>query len=254
LRGEVIGLRLVNVLAASRAVAGAEEIADLLKLDPPRLALPAQGVQAAWREALGSDGIGVDMGGRNTTLSLWRGGALRGVMSVPAGGWDATCALGRACRVTDARAERLKTEYAAGKFDAVQREWIQDVLRPMLERWVDAVARGLAELAGGETLPAAVWLWGGGAELPDAAGALRGLSHGLGLSFDGFPMVRLLSPAEATGVDNHSGVTLGGMGVNVLALARAAAAPAAPLQGLLTEATLAAAEAEGISTWVPVDD
>jgi len=165
-----------------------------------------------------------------------------------------TVALARAFQVDEARAKTLKLGYARGQFDAGQRQSIQEVLRPTLARWFEAVTQRLRELAAGEPLPPDVWVWGGGSALPDSYEAARALARFAGLEYAGYPSVRPLSePANSRLVD-RSGFSMGPLGVNLLALPFGALATRKALRdGRLRQATLSACESEQISYWMPVD-
>ena len=230
-------------------------LVDRLQLDPPEIVLQAEAVLAAWHGALGSDGVGLDIGGRHTAVMVWREGALHGVANVPQGGRIITVSLGRACQADEERAEKLKLGYSHGQFDAGQREWIGGLLRPALTRWLDSIVQVLRDLARGEPLPPAIWVWGGGSELADSFAVARTLAQHAGLRFGGHPSVRLLNEEGSSRIENRSGSSMHLLGINVNAapcgLVSPSSAPA--LIGQMRKATLTACEAEQISYWIPVD-
>jgi len=255
LRGRTLEVSVFNAFLPAETLDSAEVLADRLQLDPPEIVLQGQALLAGRRDSVGLEGIGIDIGGRHTNLMLWRAGMLLGVASIPQGGRDLTVNLGRACQADEARAEKLKLGYAAGQFDPGQRAWISDSLQSALGRWFDAVAEALAGLAGGAPLPPAIWVWGGGAQLPDCMAAARALATRAGLEFAGFPVARLLEDVEGERIANHSGASMGPMGVNVAAapwgLTDLADAPA--LRSRLRQATEAACQAEQITYWIPAN-
>jgi hypothetical protein len=255
LRGRTIEASVFNAFLPAETLDSAEALADRLQLDPPEIVLQASALLAGRRESLGLDGVGIDIGGRHTSLMLWRAGALLGLAAVPHGGRDLTVNLGRACQADEARAEKLKLNYAAGQYDPGQRASISESLQSALGRWFDAVAAALAGLAGGAPLPPAIWVWGGGAQLPDSMTAARALAGRAGLDFAGFPVVRPLQDVEGERIANHCGAPLGPMGVNVAAapwgIADLADAPA--LRSRLRQATEAACQAEQITYWIPAN-
>jgi len=254
LRGSAIGVTLFNALASASILSAIERLADQLQLDPPMLALQPQTTLRTWAPALGADGLGVDVGGRHTTLTLWRGGMLQGVCTVPAGGRDWTAALGRACQLDEPHAEKVKLRYASGQYDPDRCEWLRDVFRPHLGRWTALIGRSLASWCGERALPPDIWMWGGGSDLVDAREAVGALGQHEGVRFAGYPTVHLLAGVGTTGAAGVSGVSIGPMGVNVQGMAAAAAGHGAtPFAGHLSRATEAACQSEHITRWVPAD-
>lgn len=253
LRGSELCITVCNTLASAGLLGAIERVVDTLKLDPPLVALQPQCVLSAWGQSLGQDGIGIDVGGRRTTVMLWRAGLLQGLATVPTGGRDVTARLGRVCRLNESQAENLKFAYARGKLDSSQREWVWEILRPQLARWRDAVAAGLVALAGQTPIPSDVWVWGGGAYLNGLLEVVREIMLVEGLSFTTYPTVRSLDGLRSPFLHDRTGFSMGPMGTNVQALAAARALPGqpTPVDYLLRKATILASKVEELPIWLP---
>ena len=255
LRGSELEITVCNILASKSLARSIEKLVDNLKFDPPMIAVQPQAVLMAWRKDLAPDGVGIDVGGRHTTLSLWLSGLLRGILTIPVSGRDLTVQLGRVCRLDEAQAENLKLAFAGGKLDDGQRDWIRDVLRPQYERWTKTFATGLASLAQGLYLPSNIWMWGGGILLEDMFELVQQAIRMEGLSFAGYPTIHSLDSVGSALLHDRTGFSMGVVGTNVHALAVAGATmvQSAPLELHLKEATLAACQAEQMAIWTPVD-
>jgi hypothetical protein len=253
LRGEQLGITVCNTLASSALIGAIEQLVDSLQLDPPLLALQPQSVLVAWSHLLGADGVGIDIGGRHSTICLWRAGLLRGLMTVPSGGRDITASLGRVCRLSESEAESLKFAYARDRLEPDQTEWVAGVLRPQLARWRDAVAAGLLALTRGAPMPSDIWVWGGGSVMGDMTAGVREALQAEGLVFRSYPNVRALDGLRNTMLHDRTGFSMGPMGANVQALAGAQALPgqSTPVDRFLRKATLSASDSEQIPVWMP---
>jgi len=91
----------------------------------------------------------------------------------------------------------------------------------------------IGDLAEGELLPGRVYLCGGGAELPQIAGALAGDEWWRRLPFSRKPEVRALSPDDVVGLQDLSGQLATRQDVTPMALAH---------QALILDASSSAAE------------
>lgn len=257
LRGTYIEVEAVNLLATAGGVEALDRLADRLKYDPPELILPVGALLRVADGLLGRDGVGIDIGGRGTTLALWQDGMMRGLTRFPQGGRDLTALLGRATGMNEARAENLKIAYARRQFDQPKMSWLADVLRPALDRWAQGLTRSLWLLTQGRPLPSDLWVWGGGSRLPDIQDALRSVTHGGQVSFAGYPVARPLSRGDWRPPESETPAVDDSTGMNVRAVAEAHVAGMGQrtlFQRLIREATRYAAGAEGMEIWSPSGD
>jgi len=253
LRGSELEIAVCNGMASRSLARAIEKVVDGLKFDPPMMALQPLAVLLAWRRDLAPDGVGIDVGGRHTTLSLWRSGLLRNILIVPVGGRDLTVQLGRACRLNEAQAEKLKFAYGGRKLDDGQREWVRDVLHPAFERWIQALGKGLAALAQDSPLPSNIWMWGGGMLLVDLLELTRHATLMEGFTFAGYPTIHSLDSVSSPLLHDRTGFSMGVMGANVHALAAVelSTVQLTPVQTQLREATRWACQSEQIAIWTP---
>jgi len=171
----------------------------------------------------------VEMGAGVTNVSLFCGGLLVGLTSLPMGGADITDDIASAFSVRRAQAERLKCFHGSAQnsprdnhemIDIGTREDSEDgvdpprisraqliqVIRLRLDHWMDAVSKALSELGYVGPVGRQVVLTGGGAELKGIADYAQGV---LGRT------VRVGRPRGLIGLpDAHSGpafATLAGL-------------------------------------------
>jgi cell division protein FtsA len=160
------------------------------------------------RGELGDAGaVFVDVGGGTTDVALVRGGGIAGTQMMALGGRAFTRGLAERFGLSFARAEALKL--AAGQDDlpeAVDRAALDAALAEDAAIWRRGVELMIGDLAGGELLPARVYLCGGGAELPQAAAALADDdAWWRRLPFARRPRVQALHPRDVTGLRDATG-------------------------------------------------
>ncbi|SDC72283.1 cell division protein FtsA [Sphingomonas sp. YR710] len=171
----------------------------------------------------------VEMGAGVTNVSLFAGGLLVGLTSLPMGGADITDDIASAFSIRRAQAERLKCFHGSAQNSPrdnhemidigtaedsengvdpprISRAQLIQVIRQRLDHWMDAVAKALTELGYVGPVGRQVVLTGGGAELKGIADYAQGV---LGRT------VRVGRPRGLIGLpDAHSGpafATLAGL-------------------------------------------
>jgi len=188
----------------------------------------------------------VEMGAAVTNVSLFAGGLLVGLASLPMGGADITDDIASAFNIRRAQAERLKCFHGSAQNSPrdnhemieigspeeisdgaepprISRAQLIQVIRQRLDHWMDAVAKALAELGYVGPVGRQVVLTGGGAELKGIADYAQGV---LGRS------VRVGRPRTMLGLpDAHSGPAF----ATLIGLAQVAATNPADLRPFTAE-------------------
>jgi len=164
-------------------------------------------------------GILVDIGGAATDLVWCSAGRPVVLESFPVGGHALTVALMRKWGLTVAKAERLKRAYTNRELSAEAETQVQNVLWPILLRWLDDAEVAMSRLSHDEPLPQQLYVLGGGSALPEMVEALRSLAWSQRLRFKRYPEVSCLRPTDVPRVTNRTGRGRGLGDVSTLALA-----------------------------------
>jgi len=191
----------------------------------------------------------VEMGAGVTNVSLFAGGLLVGLASLPMGCADITDDIASAFNIRRALAERLKCVHGSAQNSPrdnhemleigspeevadgadpprISRAQLIQVIRLRLDHWMDAVAKALTELGYVGPVGRQVVLTGGGAELRGIADYAQGV---LGRS------VRVGRPRTLAGLpDAHSGPAF----ATLVGLAQVAATNPAELRPFAAEQTV----------------
>jgi cell division protein FtsA len=196
-----LGLHLLGVIAEPYAVATC--------LDPGELG--------------DAGAVFVDIGGGTTDVAVVRRGGIGGTKMLALGGRAFTKGLAERFGLSFTRAETLKLASAG---DELPEEVPAGDLRRALQEdaavWRRGVELMVADLAGGELLPARIYLCGGGAELPQIAEALADDTWWRRLSFARRPQVLALRPDEVAGLRDATGSLATRQDVTPMALAHQA--------------------------------
>ena len=118
----------------------------------------------------------IDVGGGTTDVALVRHGGIAGTKMLALGGRAFTRGLAERFALPFARAEALKVAVADGATLPEARSSATALIAAMAADvgvWLGGVELMIGDLAEGELLPGRLFLCGGGARLPQIAGALR---------------------------------------------------------------------------------
>jgi cell division protein FtsA len=196
-----LGLQLLGVIAEPYAVATC--------LDPGELG--------------DAGAVFVDIGGGTTDVALVRHGGIAGTKMLALGGRAFTKGLAERFGLSFTRAEVLKLAAASDELpESVPATTLKDALAEDAGVWRRGVELMVSDLAGGELLPARIYLCGGGAELPQMAEALGDESWWQRLPFARRPQVVALGPGDVAGLRDASGTLSTRQDVTPMALAHQA--------------------------------
>lgn len=165
-------------------------------------------------------GIFIDVGGGTTDLAIVRRGGIEATRMFALGGRSFTRRLASELEMTLDEAERFKLAHGDGRLDPEQQALAHRTVEPNAEVLAQGVLLTLEELAGSEPLPAAMYLAGGGASLPEVAEQLRALDWADHLPFPRQPTIRVLSPDDVVGIYDSTGLLVGSQDITPMGLAR----------------------------------
>ncbi|BCL78193.1 protein kinase [Ktedonobacteria bacterium brp13] len=114
-----------------------------------------------------SDAVLLDVGGGVTRIALVFGDRLTRVGAFAFGGEDFTLRLADQMHIDRESAEHLKLSYGRGVLKGGRRSYVQTLLVPEYQRWLDELARQLEVLVGDLVPPSTFYLAGGGLSFPD---------------------------------------------------------------------------------------
>lgn len=196
-----LGLQLLGVIAEPYAVATC--------LDPGELG--------------DAGAVFVDIGGGTTDVALVRHGGIAGTKMLALGGRAFTKGLAERFGLSFTRAETLKLAATADDLpESVPVVSLMDALAEDAGVWRRGVELMISDLAGGELLPARIYLCGGGAELPQVAETLGDDGWWQRLPFARRPQVVALGPGDVAGLRDASGTLSTRQDVTPMALAHQA--------------------------------
>jgi hypothetical protein len=214
-RGQNLAVTVFNALALRESLDGLRGIAEGLELEPPLL-VPESQVVASFLK--GSEVIGLDVGGRQTGIFWSRNGGLLGSGAVLLGGRAVSQRLAEGLHLSLQEAETLKLSHCRSQISETTS--LGEVLSGAVGVWLAEVERQLMTLAGGESLPHCIYLWGGGSELPELVEAVKTFPWMKELLFARCPEVEVLNPEKVPGLLDRTGLSLGRGGLVVMGLAR----------------------------------
>ncbi len=216
-RGENLAVTVFNAIALREILDGLRNIAEGLELEPPLL-VPESRVVTSFLK--GSEVIGLDVGGRETEIFWSRNGGLLASWTMPLGGRAISQRLAEGLHLSLQEAETLKLSYSRGQISETIPAAVGEVLSGAVEMWLAEVERQLMALAGGESLPHCIYLWGGGSELPELVEAAKTFPWMRELPFARCPEVEVLNPESVSGLLDRTGLSLGRGGLTVMGLTR----------------------------------
>jgi hypothetical protein len=231
--GDFLSIVLCNLTWPARGLDVLARVLDDLELNLVEAVPIARAVAAVLPVP---NAVLVDIGKEHTEIALAEAGTLSDLVSIPMGGDFFSESLTRNLRLSDKHAELVKQRYAQGRGLSSHSPVVR-VLREAAERWHRAVEQALLHLAGEAPLPAQVYLYGGGAQLPELLQQLRAQPWTRRLPFERQPAVERLMPYQLRGVSDPRGVLHSSAQVGIAALSAWAARERPALQKSLDSLT-----------------
>lgn len=220
-QGRNLEVTVFNAFAPLTQVGAVETVARDLDLEligmvcqPYALAQACAG-DDAWQEG----GIFVDVGGGTTHVALLRGGAVESIRMFHLGGHAFTRRLSKELGLTYEEAEACKLRHSEQLLPPEQEQEVSRLLAQDVDVLLQGLNLCLGDMSHGETLPAHVYLCGGGSLVPELMRELMRPGWHLGLSFPREPSVRRLGPADVRGLSDATGLLRSAQDVTPLALA-----------------------------------
>lgn len=226
LAGDVLAVAICNLTWPRKGLEVLGRVLDDLELTLVDALPIAQAVAAALPLP---DAILLDIGHEHTEIALAEGGALSGLATVPMGGQFFTQRLMTELHLADKHAELLKVQHRTSGGRGGDRP-VARVLAHAAETWHHAVEQALLRLAGAAPLPPRLYLFGGGAFLPEIGERLRAQPWTRRLPFEQHPTVERLVPHQLRGLHDPRGLLPGSAHVGIAALAAWVGQEPPPLQ------------------------
>lgn len=218
-RGAQVDMRVCTLFAPADYLKTIGLLAHALELEVTAVRSTTCAIARAPYVTGRGDAIIVDVGGECTDVVVVRHGGIDGLRSMPLGAVAFTRRTGRAFGVPLPAAEEIKRAYAGGQLDAERSAELRSALASDVSTWIGGVQAALAELAADNDLPAAMYVSGGGAALPDVERALRKQRWLHVLPFAHEPQVTMLRAAVMSGLEDQAHLANSDSFVGALALA-----------------------------------
>jgi cell division protein FtsA len=221
-QGSVVELTVFNTFAPLTHMGALQTIAQELDLElVATVAEPYALARGCMSEEIAEfGGIFVDIGGGTTDVAVIRRGGIDATRMFALGGRSFTRRIASDMKITLEEAERIKVSHSAGKLPAEQKALVHQAVTGNAEVLAQGVVLTLEELAGREPLPAAIYLAGGGSELPEVSEQLRATNWSETLHFAGSPTVSILGPGNVQGIHDATRMLVGAQDVTPMGLAR----------------------------------
>ncbi|HAR55069.1 TPA: hypothetical protein DCR79_02175, partial [Patescibacteria group bacterium] len=209
-QGGMITISIFNAFAPLVHLGAMQAIADALGFD---LVSIAAGPYALTKSLLVDNpefsAVFIDIGGDTTDIAVVNEGGIFGMQNFALGGTAYTKNLANNLKVSPERAEQIKIDYSNGLLDKRSESKIKAILKSSAAIWVRGVSESLDEFSHLDVLPNKVFLFGGGAALPEVKNILLTKSWAEQLPFVKKPYPAVVSPTEIPNLVLHNQVEIG---------------------------------------------
>lgn len=171
-------------------------LAEKMKFELSALLYEPYAVFSALRGKQGDDfeGIILDIGGKTTRISLVRKGKLEEIKTFSFGGESFTRRIASHFEIGFWEAEKLKARYSAGNLSESAKEVIEEILQTEFSIFLNALELVLKEFSRASLLPGAIYVHGGGGNIPLIDDIIRKRKWKRELSFVDSPKIYNLTP------------------------------------------------------------
>jgi len=142
------------------------------------------------------DFILIDIGGSVTEVSIARKGRLDDIRSISVGGSSFTRSIAEHLKIGFWEAENIKQKFSGGHVSASAAKKIESIITQDVELFLHALEIVLSDLSQVTLLPANIYVYGGGAYLPQTLAALAENRWRENLSFFSKPRVTAIKLPE----------------------------------------------------------
>jgi cell division protein FtsA len=216
--GRELWLNTLNSYAPLTQIKALEQVLGHLKLTQVGVLPQAFAVANSLGSLEDSDAIVIDIGGGTTDVAVVRNGNIEGTVSFGLAGRSFTQKLANTLGLDIEEAERVKIAYGKGLLDTPTSKKLAKLLLEDATVWLTGVGIALAEFSETETLPAKIYICGGGSLLPEIAEVLKSdwyEKH----SFAKPPSVVAITPSMIQNIEDSTGSLTEAFDITPLALA-----------------------------------
>lgn len=234
LSGDLLAIAICNLIWPRQGLEVLKNVLDDLELNLLQAIPIAQAVATALPLP---NAILIDVGYEHTEISLVERGVLSNLANIPQGGHFFTQQLVEKLHLSDKNAEIVKQEHTRSNKLSGGRP-VSRTLSAAAKLWRQQVEHALLKLAGDAPLPPRLYLFGGGAVLPEVIEQLRAQPWTRRLPFDQHPSVERLMPHHFRALHDPRGLLSAASQVGVAALAACATWEPPSLQTHLEEISM----------------
>ena len=134
----------------------------------------------------------IDVGGENTQLTLLKDGSMAHTHSFPLGARHFIRGMAKIAELTYEEAENLKKQYVQGLVNEARKKQIHSFLIEESKLWYKMFAESIDNFYHLGPLPTQIFMFGGGANLPEIGNLVRGGEWMRNASFVDYPKVNIL--------------------------------------------------------------
>jgi cell division protein FtsA len=220
-RGRHFSLTLFSAFAPLMQLGALEAVSQGLDLTLLAIVAEPYALARCLSTNAGADSgaIFIDVGGGTTDIALVRQGGIEETRMFALGGRTFTRRIATSKGITIKDAEWLKISYSSGEIKGNSRDEIEGILAPECQTWMDSVELLIEELAKGELLPPAIYVVGGGSELPDLYRKLETFPWTERLPFSRKPIIRTVLPDMVASLDDPKNMLVSAQDITPMALA-----------------------------------
>lgn len=149
--------------------------------------------------------IFIDIGGGTSDIAVVRQGGVEGTKMFALGGRSFTKRIAQVFGNSFDEAEKMKIDYAEGRLDNKDAEFIKNALKTDCQVWFSGVELTLEEFSQVELLPSRILLCGGGALLPEIQETLKNAQWSKNLPFARQPSVHFIRPQDVENIVDSTG-------------------------------------------------
>lgn len=167
-------------------------------------------------------GVFIDIGGGTTDVAVVRNGTVEGTKMFTIGGRTFTKRLAQSLNISFGEAEEIKLAYAKDKLEKHSHKIVREAMKSDCDVWLSGVALTLSEFEDIDSLPARIFLCGGGAHLPEIKEVLETKEWAKSLPFSRQPQVSFIQPKMITNIIDQTGQMKDPQDITPMALANLA--------------------------------
>lgn len=163
--------------------------------------------------------IFIDIGGGTTDIAVVSNGSVEGTKMFTLGGRTFTKRLANALSISFEDAEKIKLAYSNEKLEKQSQRIVREAMKSDCDVWLSGVALTLAEIENLDTIPAKIYLCGGGSQLPEIKEVLDSREWVQQLPFPKKPSITFLEPKMISNLTDETKLLKTPIDVPSLALA-----------------------------------